>query len=367
MATFARLKSGHWRAQVRRKGRYTSDTFLRRRDAETWALEVERAIDLGQATATKSRKAPTTFGDLISTHETDLQDVGKVIRRSKAAVLAALRAALGNTPLKDLTRERLIEYGRRRFKEGAGPVTLSIDFSHIRTILTHAAALHGVNVFPEEVRLARVALSRLGLIGKSAERDRRPTDDEIDALIAYFESNPRQFIPMGRIVRFAIATAMRQDELCRIEWTGVDLQRKTVTVRDRKDPRRKDGNHQKVPLLNLTGFDAWTILLEQKIVTRGIGRIFPHNGRSVGTAFRRACRELKIEDLRFHDLRHEATSRLFEAGLSIERVALVTGHKDWRMLRRYTNLKPEDLVRLQKEAQPTMEEHLAALVGRGVI
>lgn len=73
------------------------------------------------------------------------------------------------------------------------------------------------------------------------------------------------------------------------------------------------------------------------------GRVFPHHHKSAGTAFYRACKELKIKDLHFHDLRHEATSRLFEAGLTIERVALVTGHKDWKMLRRYTNLKPESL------------------------
>lgn len=72
---------------------------------------------------------------------------------------------------------------------------------------------------------------------------------------------------------------------------------------------------------------------------------------------------MKIEDLRFHDLRHEGTSRLFEAGLSIERVALVTGHKDWRMLRRYTNLKPEDLHRLQKQSQPSTDQYLASLLG----
>jgi integrase len=154
---------------------------------------------------------------------------------------------------------------------------------------------------------------------------------------------------MGRVIRFAIATAMRQDEIFRIEWPDVDLRRKVVTVRDRKDPRRKDGNDQRVPLLNLTGFDAWTVVLEQKIVTRGVGRVFPHHSESAGTAFRRGCRELGIEDLHFHDLRHEATSRLFEAGLTIE-VALVTGHKDWRMLRRYTHLKPEDLLRLQKRS-----------------
>lgn len=95
-----------------------------------------------------------------------------------------------------------------------------------------------------------------------------------------------------------------------------------VTVRDRNDPHRKDGNHQKVPMLNLARFDAWEVLLEQRIVTGGMGTIFPHHHKSVGTAFRRACKELTIHDLHFHDLRHEATSRLLEVGLTIEKVAL---------------------------------------------
>jgi len=83
--------------------------------------------------------------------------------------------------------------------------------------------------------------------------------------------------------------------------------------------------------------------LEQRLITRGLGRVFPHHHKSAGTAFQRACKTLKITDLHFHDLRHEATSRLFEAGLTIEKVALVTGHRDWKMLRRYTNLRPESL------------------------
>lgn len=66
---------------------------------------------------------------------------------------------------------------------------------------------------------------------------------------------------MGRIVRFAIATAMRQEEICKIDWSDVDLKKRVVLIRDRKDPRRKDGNHQQVPLLNLAGFDAWNLLL----------------------------------------------------------------------------------------------------------
>lgn len=199
-------------------------------------------------------------------------------------------------------------------------------------------------LFTEPVELARIALVRLSLVGKGDERDRRPTQDELDRLIAAFAANPLQQIPVGRIIRFAVATAMRQDEICRIEWSDFDAETKMLLIRDRKDPRRKSGNNQRIPLLSVTGYDACAIIDEQRAFTgRHLGRIFPYNGRSVGTAFRRVCRELKIEDLHFHDLRHEGTSRLFEAGFSIEQVALVSGHEDWKMLRRYTHLRPEGL------------------------
>jgi integrase len=345
MPVIVKLPSGNWRAQVRRKGRYIGNTFRRRQDADAWALETERNIDRGFDPKTISPKAVRTFADIIDLHVSDLLEVGKQIRRSKLAVLEALRLSLGPVRVDDLKRTKLIEFGKRRAKQGAGPATLAIDFSFIGTLLTHAAAVHGIAVFPEEVRLARVALIRLGLIGKPHERDRRPTQQELDDLIRYFDDKPRQVIPMHRIIRFAIATAMRQEEICSMTWDDVDVRSRMVTIRDRKDPRRKDGNHQRVPILNLTGYDAWEVLLEQRIITRGNGKVFPHHHKSAGTAFRRACKELKIRDLRFHDLRHEATSRLFEAGLTIEQVALVTGHKDWKMLRRYTNLRPEALHR----------------------
>jgi integrase len=148
---------------------------------------------------------------------------------------------------------------------------------------------------------------------------------------------------MGRIVRFAIATAMRSEEIHKIRWDELDPDRKTALIRDRKDPRKKDGNDQFVPLVGFTGFDAWALLQEQREWTRVRDRCFPYNHRSTETAFRRCVRDLEIENLHFHDLRHEGTSRLFEAGLAIEQVALVTGHKDWKQLKRYTNLRPETL------------------------
>jgi len=177
MATIIHTREGTWRAQVRRKGKYASQTFRLKAHASEWAIETERLIDLGCEPSTRRVSNPRTIADLIDLHIADLLEVGKPLRRSKRAVLAALKRDLGSTRFSNLDRSALIKYGKKRAKQGAGPVTFSVDLSYIRTILTHAAAVHGIPVNAEDVRLARTALTRLGLIGRSNERDRRPSGD----------------------------------------------------------------------------------------------------------------------------------------------------------------------------------------------
>jgi integrase len=342
VATFVK-RGKKWRAQVRRDGHSLSKTFHRKMDADEWARDVELALDKQLDPTARQVSRKDNFGTLIDLHINDLARVGKRIRRSKAAVLRRLKKDLGATPLPQLTREKIVAYGHERADQGAGPATLAADISFIGTVLTHAAAVHGLIVDTEAVRLARVALRTLDLVGKSQERDRRPTEKELQRLYEHFDSKPRYTIPMTRIVKFAIATAMRIEEIFRIEWDTLDERTRTILVKDRKDPRKKDGNDQRVPLLAATGLDAWTILQDQRDLRLNPARCFPYNAKSAGTAFQRACKDLGIKDLHFHDLRHEATSRLFEAGLTIEQVPLVTGHKDWKMLKRYTQLRPEGL------------------------
>jgi integrase len=352
MATVQKRR-GKWRVQIRRNGHALSRTFHRKTDADEWARQAEHGIDKEIDPSTKRISRKDTFASLIDLHIEDLHAVGKPLRRSKEYVLERLREELGETPLTNLTRERIVLYGRQRAKAGAGPATLAVDISFIGTILTHAAAVHGVAVNTEAVRLARVALRRHGLVGAAAERDRRPTEDELQKLFAYFDASERLSIPMTRIVKFAIATAMRIDEIFRIEWGTLDSRTRTIMVPDRKDPRKKDGNHQRVPLLAAAGYDAWALLGEQRELRLNPRECFPYNAKSAGTAFQRACKDLGIVDLHFHDLRHEATSRLFEAGLTIEQVPLVTGHKDWKMLKRYTQLRPEALFgQLERRSRP---------------
>jgi len=244
----------------------------------------------------------------------------------------------------DMDREHLIRFGRDRAAQGAGPVTVSMDIGVIKLVISHAAAVHGLRVSMEQVDLARIALKRLGLVGKSDERNRRPTEYELQKLFEHFDGLRQPSVPMSRVIRFAIATAMRQEEIFRATWDDYNPRTKMLLIRDRKDPREKKGNHQRIPLLDISGYDAVALIEEQRAIRNNADdRIFPHNHRSAGTAFTRACAMLGIVDLHFHDLRHEGTSRLFEAELQIQHAALVTGHKDWKMLQRYTHLQPESL------------------------
>lgn len=132
MATMLQLPSGRWRVQVRRTQSYASETFLRHEGARKWATATERRIDLVEAPLKRAKVDPTTFAHIIDLHVEDMREVGKVLRRSKRFTLDALKTRLGNVKIKDLSRERLIQFGKDRDKEGAGPVTLSADIGHLR-------------------------------------------------------------------------------------------------------------------------------------------------------------------------------------------------------------------------------------------
>lgn len=150
----------------------------------------------GRKPKARGARDPRTNGDPVDLHLQDLKDVGRTARRSKAFSLEQLKQKLGDVSLRDPDRERLIRFGRDHAKEGAGKVTPGIDFTFIKTVIVHAAAVHGIEVVPEEVFLARTALKLLGLIGKGKERDRRPTQDELDRPLKYLDRNNRLTMPI---------------------------------------------------------------------------------------------------------------------------------------------------------------------------
>jgi len=211
------------------------------------------------------------------------------------------------------------------------------DLIWIGVVLRAAKSVKELPVVPEIVQQARSACRELRLVGKPKKRTRRPTADELTRLREHFKSRDRRAeIPMLAVMDFAIASARRESEICRLEWRDNDKAARTGLVRDAKHPTGKEGNHRRFKYTP----EAWAIASAQPETSK---RIFPYDPKSVGAAFTRACHLLGIQDLRFHDLRHEATSRLFERGYQIHEVAQFTLHESWNELKRYTNLRPENL------------------------
>lgn len=342
MASF-RQRSGRWQAQIRRHGECISETFDTKAQAKVWARRIESDLDHGKAIG--KAKVRGTVRELLDAYEVAARKI-KPLGRSKLGVLKHLREGLGSKSLRKLSADDILEHARKRREGrlihgqivGAGPVTIALDLALLGTVLRASHGLLGVPLSVEPVRQAREALKAARLAGKSQERDRRPTQGEIDWLCEHFASNPRQKVPMPTLIKFAIATAMRREEITRLRWEDLNEKAGTIVVRDRKDPQRKIGNDETVPLLAVTGYDALAIILSQP---RKGDLIFPWKAETITTIFARACDKdhLNIDDLRFHDLRHEGISRMFEAGMEVPEVALCSGHKDWRTLRRYTQLK----------------------------
>lgn len=337
MATFSQLPSGKWRAQVRRGGLYRAATFPTKREAQRWATEIEAQAHHVAAGGFAPVPKGATLGDLIDKYT---ETVAKLPGKTKGATLAMLKDRLGKVRLASLNAVVLRDFIDRRMKDGAGGVTIAADLSFLSAVLKWGRHARHLDIDDRLALEARESLKHRGLKTRSAEREREPTDDELARLYAHWAARPRQRIDMPTLCRFALATAMRQDEICQLQVADVDRQARTVVIRDRKDPQNKAGNDQVVPLLPA----AWAIV-EPAIEGREDGFVFDAQARSVSTAFTRACKLVKppIVDLHFHDLRHRATAELFRMGLDIPRVALLTGHKTWAMLRRYTDIKPADV------------------------
>jgi integrase len=309
--------------------------------ATGWATKIEGEIDQLKASGFL-KPSGLTVGDLIDRYNRELYPL-KRWSASKTRDLRILKREFGADLVSTLDHSRVVKAFTDMHDKGAGGVGISGRIGYLITVMATAANLWRLSVPLDAVRGARAALKAVGMITASKQRDRRVSDAEIERVIAHLETM-NTALPMRDLIHFAVASAMRVSEICRIRWTDLNEKDRTVKVRDRKHPQKKIGNDSDVPLLNFSGHDAFKIVKRQP---RTSEFIFPFNCRTVGKYFIDAALLLEIKDLNFHDLRHEAVSRMFESKhkYSIPEVALVSGHRDWGHLRRYTNLRAVDLHR----------------------
>ena len=311
-------------------------TFERRQAAAAW-LEKRESELRSPGGLERAKSDDPTLAMVIRQYITEST---KALGRTKAQVLRTIQGyAIADKAISTITSADLVAMLRVDLKD-VTPATRGNYLAHLSSIFAVARPAWGYAVDHQTIKDAAASAKRLGLIGKPQSRERRPSLDELDLILSYFKDRERRrpyMVPMTRIILFALFSARRQEEIVRIRWPDLDEANKRVLVRDMKNPGEKAGNNVWCDLPE----PALKIVLGMPKPKEGAedDRIFPYTTDAVSANFARACKWIGIEDLTFHDLRHEGASRLFEMGLNIPHVAAVTGHRSWSSLKRYTHIR----------------------------
>lgn len=210
--------------------------------------------------------------------------------------------------------KHIVDFARSLHRGGRSPSTVQNYLSHLSAALSMGRTAWGYDLDRNVVTDGVAAARHLDLTGKSNSRDRRPTLQEIDALMTHFaEASARdsRTLPMHRIMAYAIFSVRRQHKITRITWEDFDEAQMRQMVRDMKHPGQKKGNDILCEVMP----EALRVM---QLQPGRSGTIFPYNSDTISTRFTRACKFLEIDDLHVHDLRHERVSRLFEMGRTIK-------------------------------------------------
>lgn len=320
MATIRKKGEYQWHVQVRRKGYPTqTKTFETKSAAEAWARSVENEMYRG-AFISRAEAESTTLREVLERYEREITPSKKgaakeksVIKKLLAEPLAArFMASIRGTDLAALRDQRLKIYS---------PKTVVNELALLSNVFNIARKEWGMESLSNPVEM--VSKPRI----KNA-RERRLSEDELNKII---DNTGSRELPA--IIRLLTETAMRRGELSKLRWENIDLKDRIAHLLD-----TKNGEDRTVPL------SSRAMAALQALPRRIDGRVFGMSPDAITRAFSRACERTGIQDARIHDLRHEATSRLFEKGtLDMMEVASITGHKTLQMLKRYTHLKAKDL------------------------
>lgn len=296
-----------------------SETFGKKFLANDWAARRESELKL-PGVLEQVRHEGLTVKQVLEWYRDDFDGLSK-FGRSKLSHINFLinHPTFCELDAINLTSSQLVAHIAERRREGAGAATVNNDVIWLCNAFRAVRIGRNIPLDLQVIDDASFLCRKEKLVAKSRKRDRRPLLGELEALLDYFnERDGRATIPMLEITLFALFSSRRQDEICRIQWVDLDKENRRVLVRNMKHPREKTDTW-----VFLTDA-AWSIIQRQPEISN---KIFPYSGRSVGAAFTRACHFLEIDDLHFHDLRHECTSWLFEVGWDIPRVSGVTGLK----------------------------------------
>lgn len=325
MAT-TRKRGNKYQVQVRRKGLSPiTRSFHTKADADEWARYMETKADRGDLPTPVKVLEGFKVKDILQRYKDEIT-VKKLSANTENYILdAIMREPFAKLSLAQITPAHFTVYRDKRLKSvKAGTVNRELG------IVKHA---FDVADRDWDIPIRQNPLSKVKKLKVSNGRTRRLTDEEYHALMEAIETTRNGLIKP--LMSFAIETGMRRGEILRLRWADIDYASRTLFI-----PLTKNGHSRTIPLT----LNAVEILKAiQNEIEPDECRPFPFSDNAAKLAWQRLLKRSGIQDLHFHDFRHEAISRFFERGLSVPEVALISGHRDFRMLFRYTHLKAEDI------------------------
>lgn len=326
MATITKTQSNTFKVLIRKTGFPTQiKTFKTKANALKWARLIESEIDRG-VFIDRTEADRTTIGELIDRYILEVTPLKRSAKSDRQRMLF-LKKHFGHFIVSQLQSKHIAGYRDKRLAEGKQGSTVIKEISslsHLIDISIKDWSIPLVNNVASLIRKPKLAKGR----------DRRLIDNE-EIILLQAAKNSKSLL-LAPIITLALETGMRLGELLSLDWNNIDLKKQTARL-----PLTKNGESRIVPLTK-RGIETL------KNIPRKIddSRVFWTWVRSDSfeNAWRRMLKQTNIKDLRFHDLRHEACSRLFERGFNVMETAHISGHKTLQQLKRYTHLKTEDIV-----------------------
>jgi integrase len=313
MATF-RKRLNKWQVRIQRvDGPHVTKSFHNIADAKIWARKIEREYDQGHY---DSHNSQMLLCDAITKYEIEISPHKKRYQIEIYRLRAWKKQEFSKLPLHKIRTQHLALWRNQMVDNGFKANTIRLHLA----VLSHLFNIARIEWGFEHLKNPVLNLTKPKCIPK---RVHRISDKDISLLITNTEST---FLPS--LIKFALYTGMRRSEIIKLTWGNINWDKNIIEVND-----TKNGEDRNIPM-----FESLRILL-QVLHPNKNGQIFPITEHAVSVAFRRAVKRSKLDKISFHTLRHEAISRFFEQGFTIPEVAMISGHKSWSMLKRYTHLK----------------------------
>lgn len=324
MASVRKLR-GRWQAQVRMKGfRPKALSFDTRSAAVNWARSYEESLRTKQSPY-KGITGGQKLRDLMARYVETITPTKRGRADETVRMRAMMRAPICDVDVHELTSGMFASYRDARMREVAS-ATVARELHVFAHVLEVARREWDIQLSDNPVR--KIAKPK-----PPPSRTRRLAVGEEEMIFRAAQKCDNPEMPL--IITLALETAMRRGEILSLHWRHIDLERRVAHL-----PMTKNGHPRDVPLT-----ERAVEALRASPACHLQSKAFITTPDAVRQSWSRLCARAGIHDLHFHDLRHEAITRFFEIGLNVMEVAAISGHRDLRMLQRYTHIRAEDLAK----------------------